>query len=315
MKAAVIGNGNVGMAVFRELQKLREVNELVLVGRNQEKLQAELMDFRDAQVLSPTATYGKVSCGGYDTTEGADIIIYAAGVGRKPGQSRLELAGANVSIASDIFREVMKVNHDAIIVVLSNPVDVLTAVIREVTGFPRERVIGSGTLLDTARLVAEISSILDISPSSINGLMLGEHGNSSCVIWSAVRIIGMPLNDYFAFETGSDMGISKDKLSSFVRAVGGKIIGAKGYTAYGVAAAAAKIVSGIANNTKDIYPLSIQLDGELDYKRVAVSVPCLLGREGIIRIVPIHMTPEEWDGFHKSVAVVREITDPILESL
>ena len=312
MRVAVIGNGNVGMAVFRELQKLWEINELVLVGRNIEKIKAEILDFRDAEILSPSSKKSKLSSGGYEETKDADIIIYTAGVGRKPGQSRLELVQQNAEIARGIFREVIKYNQNAIILVISNPVDVLTAVIREETGFPRNRVIGTGTLLDTARLIAYITSLLDISPKAVSALMLGEHGNSSCVIWSAVRILGMPLSDYFDIDIESDISIQEDKLSEFVRAVGGKIIEAKGYTAYGVAAAAAKITTAIIEDTHDILPVSILLDGEYGQKGIAISVPCMIGREGVIRVVNMKFTEEEEAAFRHSADVLREVTEPVL---
>lgn len=315
MKVAVIGNGNVGLAVFRELQRQNEINELVLVGRNEKKISGEVMDFRDADVLSPTSTSIILSGGGYNQTKGADIIVYSAGVGRKPGQNRLELVQENAAIAKSIFTEVLKYNQDAIIVVISNPVDILTAVIRETTGFDRNRVIGTGTLLDSARLIGYISSLLEVSPRSVSGFMIGEHGNSSCVLWDTVRIGGISLQDYFEADTGFDTGIRTDKLSGFVRAVGGKIIEAKGYTAYGVAAAAANVVTAITLDSHDVYPVSIQMNGEYGLEKIAISVPCMLGREGILNVVPLNLNEEDKTAFMKSADTIREIAIPVLESL
>ena len=311
MKVAVIGNGNVGMATFRELQKQREIQELVLTGRNQEKLQAEIEDFLDAEALttSPTA---KLTFGGYDATAGADLLIYAAGAGQKPGQSRLELVEQNAKVARDIFTEVAKVNQDAIIVVLSNPVDIITAVIQETTGLPREKVIGTGTLLDTARLKRFIASLLDVSVNSTDVFVLGEHGDSSCVIWSSVRILGMLLDDYMALDVGYGTSVRQNKLSEHVRSAAGKMIAAKGYTAYGVAAAAGRVVSAVINDTHEILPVSIRLNGEYGVEGIAISVPCMIGRNGVLAVKQMPLTEEENEAFHKSASILSETARSVL---
>ena len=315
MKVAVIGSGNVGLAVFHELQRQNVINELVLAGRNKKKILGEIMDFRDADVLSPDSTFIRLLGGGYEETKGADIIVYAAGVGRKPGQDRLELVQENAAIAKSIFTEVLKYNQEAIILVISNPVDVLTAAIREITGFERSRVIGTGTLLDSARLAGIISSFLEISPRSVSGMMIGEHGNSACVLWDTVRIGGISLQDYFAADVGLVSGTRANRLSDFVKTIGGKIIEAKGYTAYGVAAAAASIVAAITLDSHELYPVSVQMNGEYGLERIALSVPCILGRHGIVNTVPIHLENEDKEAFLKSADTISQVTLPVLASL
>ena len=305
MKVAVIGNGNVGMATFRELQKYREIRELVLIGRNQDKIAGEIEDFRDADILQ-TSPAAKLSYGGYDKTEGADIIIYTAGVPQAPGQSRLELLENNAKVTRDIFTEVKKVNKSAIIIVLSNPVDIITAVVQDVTGFPRERVIGTGTLLDTARLKRYISSIFDVSPRSTEMFVLGEHGDSSCAVWSSIRILGMTIDEYLSMDLGENASVEHAKLSQMVRATAGKIIVQKGYTAYGVAAAAGRIVSAIINDTREIMPVSIRLKGEYNVNGIAISVPCVIGNRGVVSVKQMKLTEEEEAAFKKSVDIISE---------
>ena len=161
------------------------------------------------------------------------------------------------------------------------------------------------------KLASIISSLLDISPYAVYALMVGEHGNSSCVVWSAVRILGMPLKDYFALEVGNETALQEEKLAELVRDAGGKIIKAKGYTAYGVAAAAAKVTEGIINNSHNIFPLSICLEGEYGLNDVSLSVPCILGREGIIRVVEMKMTDEERAAFYKSADILKEAVSSI----
>ncbi|MBR1854439.1 MAG: L-lactate dehydrogenase [Lachnospiraceae bacterium] len=310
MKVAVIGNGNVGMATFRELQKQREIQELVLIGRSQEKLQAEIEDFLDAEALA-TAPTAKLGYGWYYAAEGADILIYAAGAGQKPGQSRLELVEQNAKIARDIFTEVAKVNKDAVIVVLSNPVDIITAVIQETMGLPREKVIGTGTLLDTARLKRFIASLLDVSVNSTDMFVLGEHGDSSCVVWSSIRILGMSLDDYLAMEVGDETSVQQRKVAEHVRSAAGKMIAVKGYTAYGVAAAAGRVVSAVINDTHEILPVSVRLRGEYGVEGIAISVPCMIGRDGVLAVKQMPLTDEEKETFQKSVDILKEIAGSV----
>lgn len=311
MKVAVIGNGNVGMATFKELLKMREIRELVLIGRNQEKLKAEIEDFLDAQTLS-TTPIAKLSYGTYADTKGADIIVFTAGINQKPGQSRLELVEANANMTREIFSQVKEHNDTATIVVLSNPVDIITAVVRETMGLPRTKVIGTGTLLDTARLKRYISTILDVSPASTEMFVLGEHGDSSCVIWSSIRILGMTLDDYLAMDIGDDeSSLRRDMMSDKVRSTAGKLIAAKGYTAYGVAACAGRVVSALINDTHEILPLSIVLNGEYGVNGLAVSVPCIVGSEGVIAVKKMEFTDDEKAAFIRSVGIVGETASNI----
>lgn len=305
MKVAVVGNGNVGIGVFKELQNVREVHEIALVGRNKEKIKAEITDYLDAKILRTCPT-AKLSGGGYELTEGADIIIYTAGAAQKPGQSRLELVNQNVEMTKSIFGEINKYNQDAIIIVLSNPVDIITTAIQKYSGRPTNKVIGTGTLLDTARLRRYISSVLDISPSSVDALVLGEHGDSSCIIWSALHILGMSLKEYLSLEIEQEATINQDKFSDMVRTTAGKLISAKGFTAYGVAAAACKVVSAIVNDTHEIMPLTVVLNGEYGVSDIAISVPCMIGKSGLITIKLMNLTQEEKDAFMESVSIIRE---------
>ena len=311
MKVAVIGNGNVGMATFKELLKMREISDLVLIGRNKEKLNAEIEDFLDANILA-TAPSARITSGGYECVEGADIIVYTAGAGQKPGQSRLELVSQNAEITRGIFEQVKEYNPDPIVVVLSNPVDIITAVIQDTMGIDRMRVIGTGTLLDTARLKRYVSGVLDVSPKSTEMFVLGEHGDSSCVIWSSIRILGMTLDEYFSMELGTDASMKHDKLSASVRQTAGKIITAKGYTAYGVAAAAGRVVSAIINDTHEILPVAVRLQGEYGVEKIAISVPCMLGSSGVISIKNMNLTDEEREAFANSAAILLKNSEGIL---
>lgn len=221
MKIAVIGNGNVGMAAFGELLRMPEIRELALVGRNVERIRAEVADYADAQILH-TAPGVRLSGGGYEKTAGADILLYAAGAAQKPGQTRL----------------------------------------------------------DTARLKKYLSNLLDVSPASVTAYVLGEHGDSSCVIWSATRISGQPVDSFLSSALEDEAHIRRQVMAGMVRGSAGKIIRAKGSTAYGVAAAAGRLVQAIIHDTRDIMTVSVRLEGAYGKNGFAISVPCVVDSRG-----------------------------------
>ena len=304
MKVAIIGAGNVGLEVFRELQKTREVHEITLIGRNLEKLRAEVRDHRDAAVLRPTPT-PKLSCGGYAMTKDADILVYAAG-SAKIKSDRMELLEENCRIAEEVFSEVDNYNRDAIVICLSNPLDVITTAVRKYTGRPHGRVLGTGTMLDSARLIRYVADLLDISERSVNMFVVGEHGNSSVTLLSSFRIIGMTLDEYFSLEVGDERTVDSQRLTSAIRAAGRKIANGKGFTSVGVAAAASRLVSAIAADAREILPVSVVLQGEYGVRDIALSVPVVVGRNGAEAVKEIKMTAEEEAAFQDSAQVVRE---------
>ena len=312
MKVAVIGNGNVGMAAFGELLRMPEIRELALVGRNVERIRAEVEDYADAQVLH-TAPGVKLSGGGYEKTAGADILLYTAGAAQKPGQTRLELAAENVRITRQIFGEVSRYNRDGIVICLSNPVDLITAVVRDCTGRPPEKVIGTGTLLDTARLKKYLSNLLDVSSASVTAYVLGEHGDSSCVIWSATRISGQPVDSYLSFSLEDEAHIRRQTMAGMVRGSAGKLIRAKGSTAYGVAAAAGRLVQAIIHDTRDVLTVSVELGGAYGKNGLAISVPCIVDRQGARVAAELPMSEDERQAFDASADVVAAITKNFIE--
>lgn len=310
MKVAIIGNGNVGMSTFSAMQNMREVNEIALCGRNVEKIQGEVSDYLDARVLRDDIKC-KLTGGGYEHTAGADILIYAAGVSMKPGQTRLDLLSQNIEIVNSIFTEVNKYNKDAIIIVLSNPVDILTTAICKITGRSSEKVIGSGTLLDTARLQRYLADLFDITADDINLFLIGEHGDSSVIAWSSFRIMGMSIDEYIANEVGDEATINKYQYLDKVRTSAHKLIQAKGFSAYGVAAAACHLVGVIVNDTREILPVTTVLHGEYGIDGMAISVPCLVGAGGVIDIKNMKLDEKEDRAFNKSVSILKEMMKEI----
>ena len=313
MKVGVIGYGNVGMAVFRELQNMEGISELSLIGRSKERMAAEIEDNLDGAVLRETHT-PRLTYGGYEKAAGADILIYTVGVPVKSGEKapgRLSITQANADVACEVFRELNKSMTNPIIIVVSNPVDIITAVIQKETGLPRERVIGSGTLLDTARFVCRIASILEISPRSVDAMVLGEHGNSSVAIISAIRILGMTLDEYYQSELGFDMSFNREQIHKAVTWAGCRIFQGKGFTSYGIASSVAKIVSCVLHDTREILPVSVLLNGEYGLRDVALSVPCAVGSNGIVSIKQIRMAEDEAAAFAKSAEILQDAYDSI----
>lgn len=304
MKVAVVGNGNVGLATFQALITLPEINEIALVGRNEKKIEGEINDYKDYQALRPFYKC-KLSGGGYQLTKDADIIVYTAGSPRKPDQSRLDLIKSNVEVAKEIFTQINQYNQDAIIIVVSNPVDIITTVIKEVTKRPANKVIGTGTLLDSARLRRIVAEFLDISVDSVTFNVIGEHGNSSCMLWSGVSIAGMKLDEFLKLSSVDHITLDKEKLHDMVTSAGGKIIKEKGYTAYGVAAAVCRVTKAIINNTREIQTVSTVLNGAYDVDGIAISVPCIVGKSGA-EVMMVNIAEDEKKEFDQSVKILKE---------
>lgn len=306
MKVTVIGNGNVGKAVFRELQNFREINELALVGRNAAACLAEAEDYYDAIPLRVDVP-AHIMGGGYELAKDSDILIYCAGPSIKAGcTDRQVIAQENIKVMKAIFSEIDQYAPNAIVIVVTNPLDVITTAIQKLTQRPASKVIGTGTLLDTARLIKIISWACKISPYDIQGYVVGEHGNSSVVLNSNLRILGMSAEDYLKFECHNQIPIQKEYLEQDVRDAGFKIFRGKGYTSSGVAAATARIVFDIVNDTHRIYPVSTVLKGEYGINGFAISVPCMIGKEGIEAIKKITMNAEEQKEFASSAAIIEK---------
>ena len=211
----------------------------------------------------------------------------------------------NYTIAREIFTQVNRYNQNGVIVCVTNPLDVITTVVRDITNRDRKKVIGTGTLLDSARLARYIAELVELSPDSVNMYVVGEHGNSSVPLLSSCRICGKSFEDYFIEEAGGGQ-ISAEHLSRVVRTAGFKIFNNKGYTSYGAACAACKIVSAIIRDTRQLLPVSVVLEGEYGLNGFAVSTPCIIGREGIMSVKEMRMTEDESKQFQKSAKVVRD---------
>jgi len=305
MKVAIIGAGNVGKAVFHDLQHINMIGKITLIDRNKKKAEAEVVDAKDAAILWE-GYRPKLDFGGYEKTKGADIIVYTAGSSKIENEDRMEMLHSNCVIAEEVFTEINRYNQDAIIICVTNPLDVITMKIQQVTGRAARKVIGTGTLLDTARLVRIVAELLDISNQQIYIPVVGEHGASAVSLLSTFRIMGMTMDDYLKSVIDTDADLNVKALENTFKKGGWKIVSGKGYTSTGVSAAVCRLVANIAADTREILPVSSVLQGEYGVRGVAASVPSVIGRNGIEEIHEVMMTDEERDSFLISVDTIRQ---------
>ncbi len=277
-KVTIIGCGHVGMTAAFALAHSKIVNELVLFGRDLKRLKGEALDldhslsFLHSMRIKPSANY-------MDVKE-SDIVIITAGAAQKPGETRLDLAAKNIKIIEQIIPQVVRYAPDAIIIIVANPVDVLTYHAIKLTHLPKGRIFGSGTLLDTTRFRFHLSKFLQINPKSIHAYILGEHGDSSFPVLSSATVASQPLNLFPNFSHQKALeAYEKTRQAAY------QIIASKGYTQYGIAAVIAYLVKTIFSDSKEVLPVSVPLRNYLDISDVALSVPCIVGRNGVEQIL------------------------------
>ena len=307
-KVTIIGAGSVGATVAYTLVATGSVGEIVLIDVNEAKAKGEAMDILQATpYLSPT----KIYFGTYEDAVGSDIVIVTSGVGRKPGQSRIDLTQINVNILKSIAPQIVKAAPDALYVFVANPVDILTYVFCKITGVPKNRVIGTGTTLDSIRLRTRLSELYSVNQQQVHAYVLGEHGDSSFVAWSTADISGVPLEDYETTLTEKDAvtltAYDKAEVEEYVKKSGGQIIAGKGATFYGIAACVTKIVNCIYSSAYTILPVSTVLEGEYGVSDVAMSTLCAVGSEGIITTLTPKLTDEEVEKFRHSADVLKGV--------
>lgn len=305
-KIVIVGAGNVGEAIAYTLMVRAQANEIVMVDLNEARAKGAAID-----VAHGTGFHKQISLrqGGYEECADANIIIITAGIARKPGQTRLELAKTNVSIIKSVTESIMKYAKNPLIIVVSNPADVLTKEVQEVSGLPANRVIGSGTSLDTARFRYNISSELDVNVADVQAYVLGEHGDSQVAIWSSATIGGLPLKDVEA-QTGKKL--DEKEIAAHTKDGGAEIIGLKGATFYGVAMAVSTIVEALTKDEGAILPVAHVLDESFgEWAGIPFSLPCRIGWEGIEETLRIPMNEEEQDAMNRSADILKDFCEQV----
>ena len=307
MKITVVGAGSVGAAIANDIMVQGFASEIVMIDINKEKAFGEALDiYQGAPFCSPAIVHS----GAYEDAEGSGIVIITSGLPRKAGQSRLELAQTNVNIIKQIAPQITKYAPDAIYIIVSNPVDILTYVFHKISGIPESHILGSGTVLDTSRLQSELAKRFHISPKNVHAHVYGEHGDSSFVPWSLAMIANNPIDQYkFRVPHGDsiDWGPDYAEVEEFVKTSGAQVIRAKGATFYAIAIAVCHICKCIISGAGTALTVSTMMHGEYGLDDVCLSTLALVGRDGVHDKIVTPLREDELEKIRNSANKLKEI--------
>ena len=293
-KVMIVGTGNVGASIaFAILNQRTAVNEIVLTDIVAEDAEGEAMDLLDALAVAPS--YVRIKKGTYKDAKDCDVVVITAGAAQKPGETRLELLNKNVGILQGMVKEIMDSGFDGIFLVVTNPMDVMTYFALKFSGLPAERVIGSGTVLDSARLRQRVAGYLNINPKSVHAYQVGEHGDSELSLWSLAEVGGQKVTELLPKET-------LNGISDFVKNEAYEIINKKGATYYGIAVSVVMILDSIFNDELRVLPVS-SFD---NFSGTCFGWPTVVGRAGVVRRLDIKMSEKEGIDLQKSINVLSE---------
>ncbi|ERL03168.1 L-lactate dehydrogenase [Mitsuokella sp. oral taxon 131] len=308
-KIVVIGASNVGSAVANKIADFQLATEVALIDINEDKAWGEAKDSSHATSCI-YSTNIKFHLGDYDDCKDANIIVITAGPSIRPGETpdRLKLAGTNVKIMSSVFSEIVKRTKEAMIIMITNPLDVATYAVSTMFDYPRHLILGTGTLLETYRFRRILADRYQVDPKTIHGYVLGEHGNAAFVAWSTTGCAGFSidlLDEYFHHtEKLSKAGVEKELVQ-----VAYDVINRKGFTNTGVAMAACRYIKAVLYDEHTILPCSAVMEGEYGIKNVALSIPRMVCADGVVRSFEIHLSDDELEKMHKAAQSVRHALD------
>lgn len=307
-KVVVIGAGFVGTTYVYALMHTGLAGKIVLIDLDKKRVQGEVMDLEHGLAFIPPV---EIRPGDYSDCADADLIVVTAGAKQIPGQSRLELLQGNADIVKSICDEIKKYDSDAVLVMVTNPVDMLTQVALKQLGWPRERVVGSGTVLDSARFRSMLSRHCGIDTRNVHAYILGEHGDSEVAVWSMTHVAGVPMKDYCDICQGCDPAKRHEDIVQRVRNSAYHIIDYKGSTYYAIGLSLTRISEAILRNEHSILTVSLLLQGEYDINDICLSVPCVVGKTGIERIITAKLFENEQAALRTSAQTLREVLDKI----
>ena len=308
---AIVGCGLVGSTTAFSLITQGACDEVMLIDINEERAYGEMLDLRDS--LEYLNRNVKVRNGKYEDCKEMDIIVITAGAPPKPGQSRLDTLELSAKICTSIVKPIMESGFDGIFIVISNPVDMIAHFVKELSGLPKNQVIGTGTAIDSARLKTFIADLANLDPRSVHAYSMGEHGDSQMVPWSTVTIAGKPFYDVIQDNKELVGDVDLDELVYKTTQEGWEILNRKGTTYYGIASACVGVIKAILNDENRIVPVSTLLEGEYGEHGVYAGVPTVLNRSGASDVLEIHMTPGELARFKESTKIIKENTKKIME--
>ncbi|TBH21903.1 L-lactate dehydrogenase [Thermus thermamylovorans] len=303
MKVGIVGSGFVGSAAAYAMALLGGVREVVLVDLDAKLARAHAEDLLHA---TPFAHPVWVRAGGYGDLEGARVVVLAAGVAQRPGETRLQLLDRNAQVFAQILPRVGEAAPEAVLLVATNPVDVMTQVAYRLSGLPLGRVVGSGTILDTARFRALLAEHLEVAPQSVHAYVVGEHGDSEVLLWSGAQVGGVPL---IAFAEARGRPLTpgnRARIDEGVRKAAYRIIEGKGATYYGIGAGLARLVRAILADEKGVYTVSAFTEEVAGVREVALSLPRVLGASGVEATIPPGLDAAEGEALRQSALLLKE---------
>lgn len=301
-KIGVVGAGLVGSTAAYSIAMQGIGSELVLIDHDPKLAEAQ---YRDILHATPFSHPMRIRAGSYADLEGCTLVILAAGVGQKPGESRMQLLARNAAVFADIVPQIMRHAADAVLLVATNPLDVMTQVAASLSGLPPSRVLGSGTMLDTARFRSLLAERFEISPGSVHAYVLGEHGDSEVLAWSGAQIAGLPL-DRFAERCGRPLTAQiRQEIDHDVRRAAYQIIEGKGATNYGIGAALARLARCIVHDERSVFTACSVVPEVAGITDVALSLPMVVGREGVRMLMEPSLSDEERDALRKSAELIK----------
>jgi len=306
-KVTIIGAGSVGATTAFALLARNEASEVVLIDINTEKALGEALDIKQA---TPFIDNCDIYAGSYRDAVDSDVVVITSGVGRKPGQTRLELVQTNVGIIQKISTEIVKYAPNAIYILVANPVDILTYAFLKYTGLPKNQVLGTGTVLDTIRLRTRLAEIYNVNKQQVHANILGEHGDTSFAAWSTATIAGIPVDEYNA-SIATPYNIptehKREDVENYVRKSGGKIISRKGCTVYGIGMSTTHIIKALSGSAETAMTVSSLHDGEYGISDVCLSSLSLVDSTGVRSIITQKLTDDELQKLYASAQALKEV--------
>jgi L-lactate dehydrogenase len=303
-KVSIVGAGMVGSTLGYSLVVERVAGEVVLVDINQARAEGEAKDIAHA---APFGAPTVVTAGDYEACRNSDIVVITSGVAQKPGETRLDLVAKNVHIYRDIVPKLERVASDATVLILSNPVDILTYATLKLSGFPPERVIGAGTVLDTARFRHELGRLCSVDPRNVHAYVIGEHGDSEVPVWSLVNVAGIPVKPACGACAAGCTRSDLDGVFETVRNAAYDIIRLKGATYYAIALGTTRMIEAILRDQNTVVTASTLLRGQYGIHDVCLSLPVVLGRSGVVRVLEVPLSQHERRAVHRSADMLKEV--------
>lgn len=308
-KVAVVGLGFVGSASAFALMQSGLFSEMVLVNRDMSKAEGEALDISHGL---PFAKPMKIYAGTYDDIVDAAVIVITSGAGQKPGETRLDLVRKNMEVYRSIIPEIAKRDCEGILLIVSNPVDILTSAAVKLSGFPENRVFGSGTVLDTARLKYLLGEHLNVDSRSVHAFIIGEHGDSEIAAWSSANVSGVPLHNFCEMRGHFEHEKAMYEIAEGVKNSAYEIIEKKKATYYGIAMSVKRICEAIVRDEKSILPISSIQHGQYGIEGVALSMPAVVGKNGVETLVPIELNEAEQTALRHSADTLKQVLNDVL---